>query len=271
MKVYQVVIACVCFWGCGHKDSQETSNPLDSVRNKGNFYLQNITEDIYKERCDKLTFKALLSVVVPQNVANLEVAAGKWVRDVPDCYPSESASEVSNEGIISVMHHILTTKDCAAANRLLNYGKNNDWIMGEGDTANTDALVLSPFIKQLRDKVCGQGLALTENNDLDSVLKGYRGHILASFIWLRGRMNEGINNLEKNSLAKLVDASPGDPMYLALKARYNDGDQTQAIDILMNSEEFPGDSIPMQTGVFGWGSCPSMAYFLYVQAILEGK
>ena len=204
MKLYGLLITIVLF-GCGSHDSQDTTNPLDPVINKGAMYSKSISDSMYLARCDKLTFKATLSTYLPQNIENLEVAPGKWLRDVPDCYPKESASQVSFEGILGVLHHIWSTKDCAMATRLVDYGALHNWVMGLGPTAETDASLLGPTASDIQVAICNnESLMLT--GSIDDVLSGYKGHILASWIWLIGRIDGHINDVEKEGLNQLVNA-----------------------------------------------------------------
>ena len=258
---------------CGSHKSEDTVNPLSDVQARGSFYINNLTPSIYTERCDKITFKALLSTEIVQDLTGFEVAPGQWQRDTQPCYPTESASTISNEGIISIMHHIWSTKDCAMVTRLYNYGMAHDWIMGAGNKADTDASVLSFSVQDEKNLLCGNTdpTGPTLLGSIDDVLSGYKGHVLASWIWLMGRFNGKINSLEKDGLNALVNASPGDPYYLALKARFDDGDQSAAINALLGSVDFPSDSFPLEDGVFGWGSAPASIYYLITEAVLEGK
>ena len=257
--------------GCGTHKSTSTDNPLGQVQAKGTFYTNNLSSAIYTERCDKLTFEGLLSVEVTQEIEIFQSSPGKWNRDTKPCYPDYSASEISNEGIVSVLHALWSTQNCALISDLYDYGIKNNWIMGAGDKEDTNATVLFPTILKEKDLICKTSSLTTIESDLDAVLSGYRGHILASWIWLVGRMDGTINGLEKAALDDLVGSSPQDPYYLALNSRFGNGDQTLAIEGLINDTEFPSTVFPLEDSVFGWGSAPASVYYLITQAVLEGK
>jgi hypothetical protein len=262
------IVLTIMLGGCGRKDSQETTNPLDAVAAKASFYEAHITDEIYLQRCDKLTFKASLSAVFRQDIASLEAAPGEWHRDTTACYPVDSASEVSTEGILGVLHHIWTYRDLAMLNRLIAYGEAHNWVMGVGDTQNTVVLGLVPTIYDMRDRLSGSQ-SLT--GPIDQVLQGYKGHILASWLWLRGRMVGALTDLELAAAKSLAGSASADPMYSAIVHRFTDGDQSQAIATLLDDKLFPADSIPTKTGLFGWGSCPTIVYYELVKGIMQGR
>ena len=80
-----------------------------------------------------------------------------------------------------------------------------------------------------------------------------------------------VRDADMEALKQLNLASPDDPMYSSLYHRFTDGDQSHALDILLNNAAFPGDVLPMDTGVFDWGSAPASVYYLVTLTIIEGK
>ena len=118
---------------------------------------------------------------------------------------------------------------------------NNSWLCGEGPEGVTS-------IRPLESVISGASLT----NDL----LGFRGHLLASYIWLKKRMNGYNNPVEKAGLALLRKEIPSSPFYAAI-----DGDQAAAVDALLN--------FPTPYSQF-WGSAPdSVIYVVSASIALE--
>ena len=269
--VLLIVITTLLLCSCGTKQKQsQPSSALDQAQAKGEFYISKITDDIYKERCDKLTFKSLYAAAA-YSLKGIEVDLsalednGKWNRDVAPCYPDNSKSEISFDGMVGVLHYILAHKDDNMLGRLITYGNEHSWIMGEGPKEYTNIYVLTPMIFNLRSH-----MSLVDNPVTD-ILKGFKGHLLVDYLWLEAEKDGTLGAADMETLRQLKAASPDDPMYSALYHRFTDGDQTEALDILLNNAAFPNSSLPMETGVFNWGSAPASVYYLVTLAIIEGK
>ena len=252
---------------CSHPSKGYDSDRLKDAQTKGASYYATINESIYT-RCDKLAFKPYLTVAgYIQDLSGFE-DNGKWSRDIksnPPCYPTESKGSISFDGMIAVLHHIWTTQDRAMLDRLITYGNSVNWVIGEGAFANQ--IIILPLATQMRYKLENKKQIESSRQD---ILKGFRGHLLASYIWLQGRMNGAINTLENEALKSLFDASPDDPMYLALHARYNGGDQARALDILLTSQNFPAAGTK-EVGIYNWGSSPAPVYYLITLSIIERR
>jgi hypothetical protein len=104
---------------------------------------------------------------------------------------------------------------------------------------------------------------------LDDILSGFNGHLLASYLWYVGRTRGSLSPVEVSALHRLIDASPTDPMYIALHQRFTDGNQDKALRLLLDAPEF-NDRLDMD-GVFGWGSAPAKVYYIIVFSIIGGK
>jgi hypothetical protein len=258
---------------CGSKSEKKTepSDILDIVKQKGEMYCSQLNEQVYKERCDKLTFKALVAPGCPQDISVHE-NDGRWERDVEPCYPEFSKSSISRDSLLSVLHYIWTTRDKPMINRLVDYGKKHNWIMGDGPKEYTDATILVPMILFIKDKLHDSSLSVIDYlPTTEGIAHSFNGHLLASYIWLQARVRGSINDVEAGMLDKLWQASSQDPMYTALMHRIFDGNQTETLMLLLKRPEFPDNVLPSETGVFDWGSAPSSVYYLISLAIVEGK
>lgn len=249
-------------FSCG-KDSIETKSDIDRLVDRKNSYIkqaEQLGDNLYQHRCDRLTFNALLSAFgKKQDLSIFEYDdIGKFHRDIKHCYPHASRSEISLDGILMLLHHVKTHNDKELFNRLFDYGEKHDWIMGDGPKEYTNIYVLVPTIYKMAD--------INLITDIDSVLKGYKGHIAAMFILLKGRVYGKINILELQALEMLVKSAPENPLYSAIYHRFKDGDQRKTIELL--NAKFT-DEFPTETSVFHWGSVPASIYFITTVGILE--
>ena len=264
-----ITISLLCSCGTKQKQSQPSS-ALDQAHSKGEFYISKITDDIYKERCDKLTFKSLYGTAA-YILEGIEVDLsalddnGKWNRDSAPCYPKDSVSGISFDGLVGVLHYILAHKDSKMLDQLISYGDSHGWIMGDGPKEYTNAYVLIPMIYNMKTHISLVDSPITD------ILKGFKGHLLADYLWLEAEKDGSLGDADMEALKQLNLASPDDPMYSSLYHRFTDGDQSHALDILLNNAAFPGDVLPMDTGVFDWGSAPASVYYLVTLTIIEGK
>ena len=258
---------------CGSKSEKKTKpSPISqAASDKGEFYCSKLTDAVFKERCDKITFKAMVAANCPQDLSGFE-KDGRWERDEVQCYPDNSKSSISRDGMISVLHYVWTTKDAKLLQRLINYGEAHDWIMGDGPRDLTDATILTPMIYFIQGKLKNDSTALLDYlPTTEDIAQSFKGHVIANYIWLQARVRGNINAVEAAILNKLWEASMEDPMYTALMHRFVDGNQADTFSLLLNRPEFPNDSLPTETGVFDWGSAPASVYYLISLAIAEGK
>lgn len=222
--------------------------------------------------CDSGTFwtHAAAVGVHKELVAVLEQTPGRIERFKEPCYPNESKSEASREMYIGWLHFIWSSRDSPALKRLIAYGDSHGWIFGEGPSDLVDMTPLRVIIYLMDRKMNLTLAADASDEDLNKTLAGFKGHVLASYLWLWGRVNNQIGPLGMSTIRSLVDASPGNPMYQALLHRFTDGDQTVASGILNNEENFPSNEIPKGMANFGWGSCPDWLMYLIVDGIIRG-
>jgi len=225
-------------------------------------HLAELGDAAYRHRCDKLTFRALASAFGNRELLEGHEygAPGQFHRDVETCYPGDSRSEISLDGYLSLAHHIWTYQDDTLLQRIISYGRNNGFVMGEGPIKYTNILLLVPTLYGMQSK-----LTLV---DFDSLLAGYKGHIVALYIHLKGRVNGRISDLELHVLEQLVRSNENNPLYQAIYHTYLDGDQSEAISILM--KDFPPD-FPSGEAKYGWGSAPDSVVFITTVGILEGR
>jgi len=268
----KALIFVVLLLSCGSKEKKTQDNPMMlQAHLKGQEYCSQITDAVFKNRCDKITFKAIVSVNCPQDLSKLE-ANGRWDKDEQQCFPKESPSSLSKSDLISVLHYIWTKQDGKMLQRLMTYGESRNWVIGEGPTSLTDAVVLVPLIYYMNDKLKKTGeLADDTLPTTGDITQSFSGHDLASYVWLMARINNGyLDFAAKSIIGKLYNSAPSDPMYSALQHRFLDGNQAETYFILLADPTFSTNELPEEIGVFKWSSAPASVYYLISLAIAEG-
>lgn len=254
------LIAILLLLGC--RSPVETKDPLDRLVQRKISFIKRALDmgaGLYPHRCDRLTFNGLFSGYgKPQDMGGFYYD-GLLHRDVSPCYPGFSRSEISLDGILGLLHHIQTWDDRKSLDRILDIGEKNNWIMGDGPIEYTNIWALVPIIYEM----AGESLV----TDIKDVLKGYRGHVGAMYIHLRGRVYGSISEAEFRALQALKVASPLNPLYSALFHRYSDGDQSETIELL---DKIFTDKFPEGSATTGWGSCPDSVLYIIVVGILQG-
>lgn len=254
-----VLVAC-------SKSKTDDDSPASNTQIAENYRIHGSLYDI--PRCDNATFQLHAASVGKQDVTPADFEAypnGHLRRDKSPCYPNESDTSGSVEMYIGWLHWIWTNKNAdQALDRLIAYGENHGWDVGDGDSVNISQLV--PMIYLMKSKL--KGASLTESN-LGDTLSGFRGHILASYLWLWLRVEGKIGPAGKEAIHQLYEASSGDPMYIALWQRVNNGDFSDVYSIMDDRSIFP-EQPNHETAAFGWGSCPDWLYFLMVDGIIRG-
>jgi hypothetical protein len=201
---------------------------------------------------------------------------GRWNRDVLPCYPDDlngdgkpdSASTVSRDSYIMLLHHWLSYGDKDAVNRAVQYASDNNYTVGDGpwDYVNISPLML--FMWDLQDRMNGADNKI-ELVDFDAQFQGFRGYLMAMTIWYLARFNGEVGTWGMMGLEKLVKEEPENPLFNALLNRYTTGDQSKVIDFI--NKTFDPNVVPTGDGDFGWGSCPNAIYMILLTSILEGK
>ena len=248
---------------CGKSHTSTPATPDDRVT----LYSTSDEKDV--AHCDSATFwtHAAALGVHPEYVDMLEQTPGRIERYLTPCYPDQSASEASREMYIGWLHFIWSTRDSAALERIFLYGEAHGWIFGQGPKDLVDMSPLIPIMEVMRGRIS----LISLDDRLSASINSFRGHVLASYLWLWGRVTGEMGPLGLASLKTFVDNSPGDPMYQALYHRFTDGNYSSANNALSNTATFPEDRVPTSVGTFNWASCPDWEYYLMVNGIITGR
>jgi hypothetical protein len=222
---------------------------------------QSADDSIFTHRCDNLTFKALWAAyAAPKGIYKFQYD-GVWHRDESPCYPGNSQSEISYDGMLALMHYLWRVQDIATVRDIEQYGEEHNWVMGAGRRD----LVWMPHLWLITNRIIKKaGSDLTEM-ELEGPLTGYRAHLEIMRMWLFMQINGELDPADTMLLKMLRQWNIDSPMVQALAIRFMGGDESLPIRMMDN---LPVNAVPQTSGSFGWGSCPDALYFLIVSKIL---
>jgi hypothetical protein len=244
---------------CSKHSDHETVDDYPTVDEIGEGYARQIEdysiEELMPDRCDRLTFKSLAASFIDAfDISGHEYQPGEWHRDIAPCYPDDSRSEVSFDNLIGVLHHAWTSNDRDMIERLADYGRENDWVFGEGPREYT----FLPQVGVLTDMLLGQ-MNLTPKFSLQST---HNEHIIALSGWLKLR---SVGYLESQDLLVLRNLK-SNMLIRSIIARVTEGNQSEAIYYL---SQYP-EKWPLETGEQEWSGCPKWLYFFLIKAVVDG-
>jgi len=241
---------------CGKTKPKEPHlTDIERLKAKAEFYVAHAQLDSYGwiEGCDGLLFNSLYSL--GGGHADPLLARGSipgiWYRSADHgCYPGNSASSISRDMFAGLYLWIYHHKRLDLIEDIIDYGEQhaNDiggWVMGEGDKYATNIRIEGQAMAYLmRYKFGGADHGKRKFPISRFQVKGYEDHLQMLSILLRSLIAGGITDLD---LAAAKDSSqrvPRNALYSAIYHRYSDGDQTEAIKILLDESLFPSDRMP---------------------------
>ena len=257
-----IISLCIGLFACKtHCDEPTNQEAGDYYENRAKI-AENL-EFFDVPRCDRLTVYGISDAFLrAEEMDRFEVSPGRWERDgATACYPDESESTVSREGILAAFHSMLTRHDDAGVSDLWRYAKEHGGDMGEGPF---DLVNIWPAAYILRDAAKDDAAF----RNVGGPLNGFRGYVLALGIHASGRVHGSLNEAEYHALKALVDDMPNNPVARALLARYDDGDQSAAMEIL--DRDCPGGDC-QGFELWHWPSVPNQVVYAWVVSIFEGR
>lgn len=262
----------IFFASCGYRmpwqekhRPKPSATPMEAIVSKSEGYMQRIPVDkdgwIMTDKCDALLFTGLYDAALTKaNRTGADILAardsdGKWHRRPSmDCGPSygTSRSIVSRDMFIGLMFSLLFRQDKQTARELLDYAKENAYLMGSvPDEGTPGELFLTPvYMRTLSDLV-----AKLEGKECDWAecyfpvtfsggAEGFQRHLQVWHILLRGHINNYIIDSELAILKKHAEEQPKNPLYTAAYSKYTDGNFSDSIQLLLDSKLYPIDHQP---------------------------
>lgn len=254
---------------CGTQPRRTPPHPggnsqVTALQEKSNLYVSLLPERLgpsgflFTEVCDSLLFSGLLASAAPELGIDISAArntAGQWFRrpvSMPECYTEfqegrrGSRSTISRDMFTGLFWWLYTQKQAGLAENTLQYARDHDYVMGQGDPSRIS--LMPNLTRQLANIVSSlTGQSQDEDNlpvTYATELTGYELHILTWQILLDARIHGGITDRQLEVLADAVTRYPANPLYQAAYHKYTDGNQSEAIRLLLDTGHWPADRLP---------------------------
>jgi hypothetical protein len=268
----KLLLIFILIFSCSPKNKhkeQETlpveKTTLERLKEKHKLYLElqpsALDEDGWPTTtspCDAVGFLALCKTAQGCGKANYfdaEESPGKWQRNQhKNCVETgKSKTSISKDMLMMGFVYGLFGMDKQTAvgyfNRLEEYGKANDWIMGyPSETIDHLARVymtptMTMTLYNIIQKLSGSSVEEKEVKGV-SVPRGYQAHLRVLDVLIQAKINGGIDEIHLNDMTTLHERDPRNALYQAVFHRYRDGDMTEVADILLDDKLFPSDRLP---------------------------
>jgi hypothetical protein len=271
------ILAFLLIGACANPGTKPPSpasyEKLERLRNERLASIQEHQDEhgfIDTEHCDSLLFSGLLAYGGGDvSILAAERSPGEWLRrptSYQECWENgESRSTISRDQLLGVMWATQAMEDEEALAILVpmyDYGKANNWIMGEGRLGGADTLMPPAYIALLADLLIARGYSPgdvrvwgTYPNTVDDKCSAYVCHVNVLRHYLR--FLSGNSGLDREGLAAIANRYPQNAFF-----QYAAGRQYRAAELLLaqygNHQAQPFcESYPMQEngGHTNWARC----------------
>lgn len=207
-------------------------------------------------QCDSLLHASLFDVAcgnVP--IEKFMDDSGQWFRTTThDCFvdgkENGSDSTISKDMFRGLFHALLSDKRKNLVDKTIEYGKANNWVMGQAidDKVLAGKCVMTPnLINELYDLQGKLELNRLEGSSSDSIGQntGFRAHLDVLAVLFHGRLYGAISDIELETLKWQADRQPDNSLFNFAYRLYNkEHSISQALAILDNAQYFPKDRLP---------------------------
>ena len=253
MKHLLIILAMI---SCAKKGAKEPTVVNSAIVAKAELYKSLQKGWAHKGGCDSLGFTALCKLSGGCSDATITDAessseSGRWYRNASQkCFDDgKSASDISKDMFAMLLPYLYSTGDQTNLQEIYNYGKAKGWVMGRGPGSRT--IMTPPMIYMLQvmiNKV--EPISATESLVKEMAAKemtakaGYEKHLDVVSFYSQTLYKNGMDATDYETLRRYVEESPRNALMQALYHKHKDGDQSKAIEILMDESLFPSDRLP---------------------------
>jgi hypothetical protein len=255
----RLVVLILFAYACGPAKSNNKpsghGNQLSELLSKRDLYVELLKEHqdehgFVARDCDALLWSALSYVGgVSLDLTAAQDPDGRWYRrPTKDCFSTGSSkSSISKDMLIGVFFWGMRSKDVAAIEKTFEFGQNNGWVMGEGDITRT---FLTPSgqatLAEVMFRIGGKRSDFYRNLPQlwNSGIDGYEAHLQILHILIRGELLGGIDNRMLARIREHYSRSPKNALFAFAHAKYADGNQQEAIELLLNEQWWPSSRLP---------------------------
>jgi hypothetical protein len=235
---------------CGRHKSQNTDSGEPDVTPTLNTYLSlsSTVGDSYGflgDTCDSLLWTDLYDTAGGKvDLTQAEISPGQWKRN-----PSTQCTSISRDMILGLLTYIWHSRDLNMIEQLIDYGEANSFkmsVQSETDGAEIMTPDIIATMYEIRYRLGGPDSTarLFAQSLWVGGQTGYLAHLQVLHIFLRALMIGSVTNNELSLLQQHSQQNPDNALFAAVYHKYLDGDQTQAINSLLNVALFPSGSLP---------------------------
>lgn len=240
------------FLGCSRTEKPiETRDDLQAIQQKRDLYLELMLDQkdefgFVAPKCDGLLFNSLARYSGAYiDVFKAEESPGRWRRhpDFSTCKPfNGSKSTISRDMFRGLFLVLLQESKIDHMKAIRSYGQANDWAMGEAEDAESywGRVWWPPSLRHQLDRMIDK----TPQNANASAKQGFEGHLDVLSIFTEYLINKALSEFEIKILEQYAKKNPKNALYQAVFHKFTDGDQSKAIEILMDNRLFPADRLP---------------------------
>lgn len=250
-------------------DAQEPSSPkLAELEKKFDLYMTltqemvdefgfKMPEPHYREgvghsSCDSLLITGLFCAVGGEVDIYTAEDNGRWYRTAhKQCFPNYSRSSISSDMHTGLFACLWKKQDLDAFERIADYGLDHRWRFGDYHEGDIDGLVrvlMSPsmigVLYQAIEKLGGETSPRRLYPQVYANVDGFERHLQVISILTRGAIHGAVNDVELKFLRRNAEDQPNSALHQAALHRYTDGDQSRAIELLLDDKYFPNDRLP---------------------------
>lgn len=239
LKLFLILL----FVSCGKHEPKKPTQVNPDVVAKAELYKSLQKGWAHGVGCDSLGFTALCKLsggcgdVV---ITDAEGEPGRWYRNPgKECYPNSSKSDISKDMFVMLLPYLYASDDKQNIQEIYDYGQKNGWVMGRGYLSRT--LLTPPLIFLLEQMLGRWGV---ESDIKETTKAGFEKHLDAIYLINKWMVNKSIDSLQLAQIQKYKDENPSNALMQAIYHKFTDGDQSDAIAILLDESLFPRDRLP---------------------------
>ena len=228
---------------CGKHEPKKPTQVNADVVAKAELYKSLHKGWAHQGGCDSLGFTSLCKLsggCGEAVIADAEGEPGRWYRNPgKECYPNNSKSDISKDMFVMLLPYLYASGDKQNIQEIYDYGQKNGWVMGRGYLSRT--LLTPPLIFLLEQMLGRWGI---ESDIKETTKAGFEKHLDAIYLINKWMVNKYIDSLQLAQIKQYKDENPSNALMQAIYHKFTDGDQSDAIAILLDESLFPRDRLP---------------------------
>lgn len=262
-----IILAIV---SCAKREEQKPKEVNPQVAAKAELYKSLHKGWAHQGGCDSLGFTALCKLsggCQDALITDAEGTPGRWYRNPGKrCFDDgQSKSDISKDMLMMLFPYLYANGDKQNLQEIYDYGKANGNVMGRGPYSRT---FMTPPMVWLLQRMLGMIPYITDIKSQEKKA-GFEKHLDAVALLTKAMVGGGLDPLQYEEIRRYSEENPKNSLFKALYNKYKDGDQSEAIAILLDESLFPSDRLPTAKdrceaylwqrdyNEKDWGSCDS--------------